>query len=180
MVFFKKLLIVISLLVVNGLSYANDFVVRIAIIDVEQILGESVAVKGINKVIEKISTNITKDLTKKEAEILDLEQKLKEKQQAIGRENKEIEKDTSDFYKKVNEAQHEVRQKKLKLEKAHSDAIRKVQQTILEIITSMSKEYGFNLVVPSSQILYASDNLNITPVVIARLNKKLKFVNVNY
>jgi Skp family chaperone for outer membrane proteins len=44
----------------------------------------------------------------------------------------------------------------------------------------MSKEYGFNLALPSSQVLYAVESLNITAEVIERLNNQLKSVPINY
>ena len=70
--------------------------------------------------------------------------------------------------------------KKTSLEQAHGEAMGMVHQTIVEIIGDLAKKHGFNLVLPSSQVLFVDNELNLTLEVITNLNNRLKTVEVNY
>jgi Skp family chaperone for outer membrane proteins len=55
-----------------------------------------------------------------------------------------------------------------------------VHENTIRIISDLSKKYGFNIVIPSSHVLFVSPSLNITPEVISNLNDHLKVVKLNY
>ena len=70
--------------------------------------------------------------------------------------------------------------KKNALEEAHSEAIAQVHKSTIEVITELAKQYGFNIVLPSSQVLFVESDMNITLQVITKLNERLSTVDVQY
>ena len=73
-----------------------------------------------------------------------------------------------------------MQEKKTKHERAHLAAMEKVQEATMAIVKVIAEEKKINLVLPSSQVFYATDELNITKIVISRLNQKLKTLPINY
>jgi Skp family chaperone for outer membrane proteins len=175
----KYILLIISLLFAS-VSHAteNKYTARVAVVDVQSILEKSIAVQSIRKSIEQISETIQKETSAKELEFKHSEEEIVKKRGVLS--DIAFEKEVSAFQKKVSEAQRSIQNKRAKLEQAHTEAVAKVHESTVAIIYDMSKERGFNIAIPSSQILYAMDTLNITDDVIKELNSELKSVPVNY
>lgn len=175
-----KFLIVFCSLFFFGCSAnaSDNFDAKIAIVDIQYILENSLAIQSIRKDIERIGKEIEKDMLKKEAELKKLEEILIKKRDSLAEEEFNVE--VNLFNTKVSHTQQDIQNKKTRLEQAHSKAVSKVYETTIEIITDLSKKKNFNLVIPTTQILYAKDNFNITSEVISQLNTKLKLVTVNY
>lgn len=175
----QKLILVASLLFAFGTEAAeNKYQSRIAVVDVHAILEKALAVQDIRKSIDKISEGLQKEMSAKEIELKKSEEEIIKKRGTLTEEA--FEKEVAAFNKKASSAQHAMQNKKVKLEQTHAEAIAKVHDATIEIIHNLSKEYEFNLAIPSSQVLYAKEDLNITEEVIKRLNEKLKTVPVNY
>jgi len=173
----KRFIIIITLFCLSSTSYAGDSI-KIAVVDVQYILDHSVAVANLREAIDKLSEKLHKEMSTKEAELKNTEAELVKKRGVLSQEKFDIE--VNNFYKKVSEAQHDMQQKKAKLEQAHADAIGIVHDSTLKIIASLAKEKGFNIALPTSQILYTDDNLSITTEVVSRLNVQVKSIPLNY
>jgi Skp family chaperone for outer membrane proteins len=65
------------------------------------------------------------------------------------------------------------------LDRAFAGALNDIQKQIGKIVEKLSKEKGYEVVVPTSQILYVDSTLDITDEVRTRLDKKLPTVKVN-
>ena len=151
---------------------------RVAVVDVQAILEKSVAVQSIRKSIDRISEDLQKEMSAKEEALQNTEKEIIKKRGVLKEED--FDREVKEFNRKVSEAQRTVQEKRTKLEHAHSQAMAKVHEVTVQIIDALSKERGFNIAAPSSQVLYATDALNITGEVISRLNNQLKSVQVNY
>lgn len=175
----QKLIFITSLLFAFHVEATeNKYQSRIAVVDVHAILEKSVAVQDIKKSIDKISEGLQKEMSAKEIELKKSEEEIIKKRSTLTEEA--FEKEVVAFNKKATDAQHSMQKKKAKLDQAHAEAIAKVHDTTIEIIHNLSKEYDFNIAIPSSQVLYVKEDLNITEEVITKLNEKLKTVPVNY
>jgi Skp family chaperone for outer membrane proteins len=174
--FFLRLLFLTLLLSCS--VNAEDFTVKVAIVDVQFILENSIAMQKIQEQIENISKTIEKNVSQKEVEFKKIEEDLIKKKNTLNEQ--EFEKLVNDFNKKVTSAQQDIQSKKVQLEQAHSDAVGKVHEIIISIINDLAKKYNVNLILPSSQILYASPKLNITKDAIEQLNNQIKNVEVKY
>ncbi len=156
----------------------SKFIATVAIVDIHAILEHSIAIRSIRKSFNQISKKIHQDLVKEDAALKEIDNLLIAKRDSLSRSA--FEQEVSSFNKKVNIVKKERQNKKNRLEQAHADGIGKVQETITQIINSLAEKYGINLVIPSTQILFAKNNLNITQEVIVQLNNKLKHVIIEY
>ena len=156
----------------------DNFKVRVAIVDVQSILEGSMAIKNLRNKVEKINQKIQEDINAKEAEFKPMEENLMKERSSLNEE--EFEQKVSAFYEKVTEVKKEIQIKKAKLEQLHAEAMSKIHETTITIISDLAEKYNINLVIPSAQILYAKDNLNINSEVTFILNERLKEVSINY
>ena len=178
-----KFLRCIALLLVTipifALAEAEDkFLAKIAVVDVESILEHSLAIKHVKKSINEISDNIEREVTEKAMNLKSIEDALIKERVALGEEK--FNKKVLEFNKKVSKTQKEMQSKKSALEEAHSKAIAQVHKSTIDVITELSKQYGFNIVFPSSQVLFVESNMNITLEVITKLNERLSIVDIKY
>lgn len=182
---FSRIFLIIAL-VVHTIASANNVVAstddiqttKIAVVDVESVLEHSFAIKTIKKSISDISSKIERELTEKEISLKKIESDLIKDKDKMTQE--QFNAKVQDFNRVVSKAQMEIQTKKDGLEKAHSEAINKVQNSIIAIISDLSKKHGYSMVVPSSHVLYVITDLNITLEVITKLNEVLPVVEVNY
>ena len=157
---------------------ANQSATKIAIVDVQAVIDNSVAVKHLRESIDKISEELSKELSAKEVEFKNMEATLVKKKERLKPEQFDIE--VENFYKTLSAFQHETQKKKEKLERAHSDAIESVHTSTIKIIHKISKEKGFSIALPASQTLYSDESLNITEEVTKQLNETVTDVKLNY
>ncbi len=156
----------------------NKFQARLAVVDVESILENSQAITHIKKSIASINEQIQKEFSEKELILKSIETDLIQQRGVLSKE--EYDAKVSEFSKKVSATQHEMQKKKSALEHAHSAAISEVHNNTLSVISELSKKHGFNVVLPSAQVFFVENDLNITLEVITTLNKRLKTVEVKY
>ena len=167
------------ILLLPSISLAQDkFITKIAVVDIESIFENSVAINGMKKSISALSNNIQEELSAKETELKVTESELVKEREILG--EKEFATKVEEFNKKVSAAQQEMQHKKSALEQSHASALAEVHKNVIEIIAELSKKYSFNIALPSTQILYTDDSLNITPDVIDILNQRLSEVKINY
>ena len=178
MKYFKFLLIVLCCIKSLPTNAQNVFNAKIAIVDVQSILEHSFAMQSIRKSIDTISQNIQNDISKKELQLKKIEEELIKKREALS--EAAFEKEVNEFNKKVSAAQKNIQDRKTRLEQAHAEAVSALHNVTIEIISTIAKKNNLNLVLPSSQVLFASNELNITPEVIQQLNTKLKDIKVDY
>jgi Skp family chaperone for outer membrane proteins len=156
----------------------SKFDARVAVVDVESILEHSQAIVHIKKSINIISEQIQTELSSKEIQLKDEEAELIKQRGALSKDK--FDDLVAAFNKRVSATQQEMQHKKTALEQAHANAIAEVHKNTIDVISDLSKKYGFNIVFPSSQVLFVNNSLNITHEVISDLNESLKTVEVKY
>ena len=150
----------------------------IAVVDLHSILENSLAVKDLKSKFETIAADLRDKMTKKELELSKDEVKLVELRGQV--DKKSYEKEAGTFSKKVSEAQKDYQQQKVKLEKSYSDGIMQINKNIVSIIKEFCQIKGCNIVIPSSQVLYAEDSLNISLEILDKLNQQISSINVKF
>lgn len=176
----KQILIIFIVIAISpGFVYAEEkFKSKIAVVDVESIFEHSTSTQYIRKTINEISAKIQAEMSAKELNLKNIEGDLIKQRGILG--EADFESKVAEFNKLVSESQKEMQIKKTSLEQAHGEAMAMVHQTIIDIIGDLAKKHDFNLVLPSSQVLFVDNELNITLEVISNLNSRLKTVEVNY
>jgi outer membrane protein len=157
---------------------AQDAKPAIAVVNIQQVMKDSTAAKSVREQLEGKQKAFQADITKKE-------EALKKEDQELGKQRNVLAKDAFEekaraFRAKATEVQKEVRSKKALLDTAFERSIADIQKATTEIIGELAKEKGFVVAVPTSQILYADNSLDISQEVLTRLNKKLPKLDVKF
>jgi len=179
---FKKLSFILLLATISAVpaisSYAadgkNDS--KIAVVDVQRIVKESLAAKDINSQIEKTRAVYQAAITKQEDELHKTDQELAKQQSVLSPEA--FQQKAKEFKSRVADVQKDVQARRVQLEKGYDDAVMQIQKAVLDIVAQLANEKGFVMAIPTSQILYAKPDMNISDEVLKRLNARLPKVQV--
>jgi outer membrane protein len=171
-----------ALVAVAALSLATpaeaDDKAMIAVVNIQQIMKDSSAAKSASDQLEKKQKSFQAELTKKDEALQKEDKELGKQRGVLSKEA--FEEKTAAFRKKVTDVQKEVQSKKATLDNAYARALNDIQKAVTEIIADMAKEKGFIIAIPTSQILYTDDKLDISKDVLERLNKKLPKLDIKF
>ncbi len=168
---------------VAALSFATPAVAEdskpiIAVVNVQQVMKDSTAAKSVREQLESKQKAFQADITKKEEALKKEDQELGKQKSVLAKEA--FEEKARAFRTKATEVQKEVQSKKAMLDNAFERSLGDIQKATTDIIADLAKEKGFLMAVPTSQILYADNKLDISAEVLKRLNDKLPKVNVKF
>ena len=149
---------------------------QVAIIDVLLILQKSTAMIDIKSQIERRRQIYQDEIVLKEQELRAENEELA-RQRSILAENVFAQK-LLEFEARVAEVQRIVQTHRRELAQAHNVSVEQVLGTVNEIILELSSDYGFNVVLPRQQITFADTILDISDVVLRRLNERLPRVEM--
>ena len=172
----KKNLLISSL--VFALFSFNANAGKVGILDVEKIVKESVAMRDIQGKVSKKQDEYQKEVTKKQKDLETEQKRIEGKKSVLSAAA--FEKETAGFEKKVDDLKTYVDRRQNSLKKASLDGMGKVNDKIKDIISDISKEQDFDIIVPASQTLFYKDELDVSEEVLKRLNKKITKVDVKF
>lgn len=158
--------------------FAEDAKQQIAVVNIQYVMKESTAARNVREQLESKQKSFQTEITKKE-EALQKEDKELGKQKSVLAKAAFDEKLKS-FRTKATDVQKDVQSKKAMLDGAFEQSLNDIQKVVTEIISDISKEKGFVIAVPTSQILFADTKLDISSEVLERLNKKLPKLEVKF
>lgn len=173
----RYILVGLLILLAHGTALAS-YEAKIAVLDVQYLMERSVAYTSVRKRIDDISADLHDKMAKKEASLKKEEEAIIKKRGLINDE--ELQKEIEAFSAKVSNIQRDIQKKKASLEQAHSEAVAKIQTQVNNIVSELATTNNFDMVVPSSQILFAVKRLDITEAVLKYLNERLKKVDLNF
>lgn len=178
MTYFKKitgsLFLAASLVCASVPAHAADE--KIAVVDIQKVVKNSSASKDISSQIEKKRAAYQAAITKQEEELRKEDQALAKQQAILSPEA--FQQKAKAFKSRVADVQKDVQSRRVKLEKAYEEAVLEVQKVVLDIVSKLAAEKGFVIAIPTSQILYAKPDMDITTEVLTRLNSRLSKVQV--
>ncbi|WP_448187395.1 OmpH family outer membrane protein [Azospirillum sp. sgz301742] len=148
----------------------------VAVVDVQRIMQDSTASKGIQKAIESQRDSYQKEIQTLEDKLQTAENELRKQQTVLAPDAFAAKR--RDFEKQVADVQRTVQARKRTLDTAFNDAMSHVQKTMLEIVQDIADERGANVVIPRNLLVLFASNLDVTEPVLERLNKQLPTVAV--
>ena len=83
-----------------------------------------------------------------------------------------------DFRTRADDADRDMQQKKADLAKSAEAASNDLQKNVIDIAKQIASEKKYNLILSTSQVVYADDSLDITDEVLKRLDAKLPTVTL--
>ena len=127
--------------------------------------------------VDNIRTEYQEQVNQQDQELRKQEQELKRQQQSILAPQAFNEK-RQEFQTRVAGVQKQVQERLRKLDQMRAQGLKGIERALRPIIIDLSKERGFNVVLASTQLVFASKALDITQTVLERLNQTLPTVNL--
>ena len=157
-----------------SIAYAEQ---KIAYIDIDYIIKNSIVGKQISEHISNLKNSKTNEFKAIEKNFKDKEKKLIAKKNIISEEK---------FRSEINSLNKELKsyndkRKKFakSLEIKNINLTKKILETLNPIISEFVNQNEISLVLSKSNIIIGKKNLDITFSIIENLNKKLKTINLN-
>jgi Skp family chaperone for outer membrane proteins len=147
-----------------------------AVIDYQRVIRESAAARSITGQIEARRKVYQEEISKEE-------QRLHEADKAFAKQRSLLTPEAfaekrREFEEEVAEVQRLVQERRRALDSASAEAFDQVKAALIEVVTSIAEERGFNLVLPSSEVLFFSRRIDLTDEVLAKLDSRLPDVPV--
>jgi Skp family chaperone for outer membrane proteins len=147
-----------------------------AVIDYQRILRDAAAARSIRDQIDGRRKAYQEEISKEE-------QRLHEADKAFAKQRSLLTAEAfaekrREFEQEVAEVQRMVQERRRALDEVSAAALNEVKTALIEGVTSIADERGFNLVLPSSEVLFFSRRIDLTEEVLAKLDARLPSVRV--
>ena len=147
-----------------------------AILDLDAIRRQSVAVNDIRTQINNYRKGFQADIQKEEDALRTANQELAKKRTILSPEA--FAKERRQFEQKVVEVQKLVQRRKFDLDQAQAQAMVVVEKKLNGIIANVAQARGVSVVLRRNQTILVARSLDITEIVLKQLNDELKKVAV--
>ena len=151
--------------------------VRIAVIDMQKILNESVAYQGVVEQFENIRRKQRNKMTKLEDEIRDTENNLFKQKNLISKE-KYAEK-VQALTKRINEVKDQKNKDVKRFELSFEKATSKIQAALIDVLSKIANKQKLDLVMAKSQVLLVGNSIDLTNLAVDELNEVLPNVSLD-
>lgn len=148
----------------------------IAVVDIQALLNQSDAGKGIVAQLEKHRTSFQDKLAEVEAELKVQEQEIITAKRS-GDES-EFKAELGDFQKKLEEQRRTVAKKIETLNTSYQRAMSELRDEIFDITASIAEERGYNMVISRQDVVIVGKDYDITSEVMTRLNENKKSIKI--
>jgi outer membrane protein len=145
---------------------------KVGVVDVQQILNQSQRGVAVKQRLELERTGRQKDLDAKQAELQKLQQDL-EKQAAVLSEQAKREKREA-LERRVRDVRRMAEDANRDLEKRVREAEVEVTREIFGVIQEYGRDQAYSVILERSNIVFASQAVDITPEIIKRFDAKGK------
>tara|TARA_Y100000741_G_C18129055_1_gene508322 strand:+ start:212 stop:724 length:513 start_codon:yes stop_codon:yes gene_type:complete len=168
----KKLFFLLIFVFSFEISYADN---KIAYIDINHILNNSIVGKSISKHILNIKE-------KKQVEFLSIEKKLSDKEKDIINKKNIVEKKIFDdevkiLKEEINDYRNKKKEFNKQLDNQKIEYTKKVLSSLNPIISKYVEENSISIVFPKKNILIAKKKLDITKPIMELLNSQLSKID---
>ena len=159
----------------NNLSINKTF--PIAVVDMQRIVGQSLAAVKVREYIENKKKEFGTELKNEEQELKTIQEDLASQRSIMPPDEfTELE---GTFRKRVEALQQMVAERNQLLEEMLSKSVQVIQLEAIKIITEIGKEKGLALTLDTSTVVIAANSINISSSVIELLNINLPEVDMD-
>ncbi|WP_207478811.1 OmpH family outer membrane protein [Arenibaculum pallidiluteum] len=148
----------------------------ILVVDIQAIQQESAAAKAMQKQLDAQREAYQKEIASQEERLRNADQELNKQRPLLSADA--FAQKRRDFEQQVVEVQRNVQVRRRAYDQAAQEAMNQIRTAAFEIITNVAGERRANLVLPRQQVLLVEKGLDVTDIVMERLNKKLPTVKV--
>src|SRR5918994_728312 len=137
-----------------------------AVIDYQRILRDAAAARSIREQIEARRKAYQEEISKEEQRLHEADKEFAKQRSVLSAEA---------FAEKRRDFEQDVAE----VQRMSAAALNEVKEALIEIVTSIAEERGFNLVLPSSEVLFFARSLDLTEEVLAKLDARLPQVQLS-
>src|SRR5690606_17104868 len=148
-----------------------------AVIDYQRVMRDAAAAQSIREQIEARRRAYQEEISKEEQRLHEADKAFAEQRSVLSPEA--YAEKRRDFEQEVAEVQRLVQERRRELDRTAAAALNEVKQALIEIVTSIAEERGFNLVLSSSEVLFFSRSLDRTEEGLAKLDDRLPDVRLS-
>lgn len=169
---------VVLLAFVAGVFFASPSAraeeTKIAVVNVQKILSDSLAAKSIQTQLDKQRKLFQDEFSKHERELLDKEKTLVDLRAKLPAD--EFEKKNQEYKDEVQRVQKLVQDRRQALDQAAGAALNELRGTVLEIVGDISDKEKYDIVLSRQNVITMRKEMDITDKVMVRLDKALSQV----
>jgi len=148
----------------------------IAVIDYHRIMREAKASQSIRSQIEAKRVVYQEELTAQEEMLVEEEQTLKKQRTLLSPEA--FSEKRRVFEEKYGEVQQLVQSRRRELDRLTALATDQVKRVLITVVSGLVDEYGFNMVIAHSEVLFFSPRLDLTDRVLQQLDAQLPSIEL--
>jgi outer membrane protein len=149
-----------------------------AIIDVQKVLRDSTAIKGLNQEIEKRRDEYQEELRKKEEELRTADQELTRQRTILGPEV--FAQKRQELERKVGMLQREVQERKRALDQSFANGLSQVQAELAVVAKDIAEAKGLDLILSKATVVIVKPEFEVTDEASELLNERLPVVTVAF
>lgn len=150
---------------------------RIAVIDVQRILQESLAARSVQKQLETQRAKFQAEISSREKELNDADNELKELRNT-SKDGEAVSEKEQQLRQRFMEMERDVQTKRHALDEGFTKSMGVVRDNLLGVVDGLAKAKGLQAVLLKQQALWFEPSLDITDEVLTRLNAKVVDVPV--
>ncbi|GIR09655.1 MAG: hypothetical protein CM15mP20_2260 [Alphaproteobacteria bacterium] len=147
-----------------------------AVIDMKVVLSKSSAFTTLQKEIQKLEKNYKEEIQNEENLLRKEQEKLVAQKSVLSAEEFKEKEDT--FKQKVNKIQGKVEKIRRELESTMAKGMQVIQQEAVKHMKEIAKKEGYLLVFDANTTVISADRINISNIVVDKLNKSLPKITV--
>ena len=184
---FKQLTLILFLFFFNNLQSAlaqeetkPDKIEKInfpaAVIDMKVVLAKSSAFIALQKDIQTLEKDYKVEIQKEESILKKEQEKMLAQKSVLSAE--EFKDKEDEFRQSVNKIQGKVEKIRRELESAMAKGMQVIQQEAVKHMKEIAKKEGYLLVFDANTTVISADRINISNIVVEKLNKSLPSITV--
>ena len=147
-----------------------------AVIDMKVVLSKSSAFTTLQKEIQNVEKNYKEEIQNEENLLKKEQEKLVAQKSVLSAEEFKEKEDT--FKQKVNKIQGKVEKIRRELESTMAKGMQIIQQEAVKHMKEIAKKEGYLLVFDANTTVISADRINISNIVVDKLNKSLPKITV--
>ncbi len=147
-----------------------------AVVDYQRVLQEAAASKSIAEQMDVRREAYHNEIEQQQQSLIEAERELAKQrsvlsQEAVNAKQKELEEE-------VQALRSLTEKRRQQLEQVSAEALSKVEVAMFEVLTNLAEDRGLNVILPTSQVLFFSRQIDLTDEVLAQLDATLSEVPV--
>lgn len=171
------LLAVFSSASVSAQSAAPPPAPVIVMVDMQQLVFNSIAGKGVQGQMDKQRQAFSKEVAQQEDELQKARTELERQRASLPPD--QFEAKGRQFQQRLQELDRSVQAKQKAWQAVYSEAMNKVQESALQVVAEIAAEHQANLVIQKAAVIFGKDGFDITADAVQRLDQRLPAVTMN-